>query len=733
MPELRGYIERITYHNPENGFLVARLKARDRKDLVSVVGHAAQVSAGESVLLQGEWKQDSRYGEQFRFSQMETVVPATAHAIEKYLGSGLIKGIGPRMARQLVQEFGEETLEVIEQEPDRLTRAAGIGPRRVEMITTAWEQQKHVREIMLFLKSYGVGQANCARIYKHYGDRAIELISENPYCLAADIRGIGFKTADTIARNMGIAPDSPLRIQECIVHVLGQGADQGHVYLPREELEERVGAELELQLEGPDLDDYLEALETRDQRLAREEHPELGSLVYLKALQLTEAGLAHKLGVLRVSASALRPLDVPAALDWVRGRLDMELAPAQKQAVASALQEKVTVITGGPGTGKTTIIKAILEILAPLEVRTVLAAPTGRAARRMTEATGHQARTLHRLLKFEPARGAFAYNQDHPLPADVAIVDESSMIDVFLMHHLLRALPLPANLILVGDADQLPSVGPGQVFRDIIASGEFATVTLKEIFRQSRESRIIVNAHRINQGLMPDTRNQSPGSDFFFIQEEDPGRIVNLIIHLCRERIPRRFGFDPGADIQVLSPMHRGETGLGNLNEKLQAALNPRGPALQRGARVLRQGDKVMQVVNNYEKDVFNGDIGLISRVDGEEQELEVDFEGRRVSYDHTDLDEIVLAYAASIHKAQGSEYPAVIVPITTQHYVLLQKNLLYTAVTRGKRLVVLVGTRKALAIAVKSGQARARYSRLAERLARDRPPVQARFRPVAE
>ncbi len=731
MPELRGYIERITYHNPENGFLVARLRAQGRQELVAIVGNAAQVSAGESVLLRGDWKNDSRYGEQFRFSQLETVVPATAHAIEKYLGSGLIKGIGPRMARQLVREFGEETLEVIEQEPEKLTRAAGIGPRRVEMITAAWEQQKHVRDIMLFLKNYGVGQANCARIYKQYGDRAIELISENPYCLAADIRGIGFKTADTIARNMGIAPDSPLRIKECIIHVLGQGADQGHIYLPREELESRVGAELDL--EELALDDYLSQLQERDQRIVQEQHPDLGTLVYLKALQLTEAGLAHRLGVLQASDSALRRLDVPAALEWVRGRLDMELAPAQKQAVGSALQEKVTVITGGPGTGKTTIIKAILEILAPLEVRTVLAAPTGRAARRMTEATGRQARTIHRLLKYEPARGAFAYNQEHPLPADVVIVDESSMIDVFLMYHLLKALPLSTNLILVGDADQLPSVGPGQVFRDIIDSGEFKTVTLKEIFRQSQESQIIVNAHRINQGLMPDTRNQKPGSDFFFIPEEDPSRIVRLIIHLCRQRIPQRFGLDPGADIQVLSPMHRGETGLGNLNEKLQGALNPQGPSLERGARLLRRGDKVMQVVNNYEKDVFNGDIGIISRVDSEEQELEVEFEGRAVSYDHTDLDEIVLAYAASIHKAQGSEYPAVIVPITTQHYVLLQKNLLYTAVTRGKRLVVLVGTRKALAIAVKSGQTRTRHSRLAERLVRDRPPVQARFRPGAD
>lgn len=650
---------------------------------------------------------DPKYGSQFRVEQARTTVPATVDGIEKYLGSGLIRGIGPVMAQRIVRTFGADALDIIENSPEKLARVDGVGPKRIAMIAEAWVQQWEIKEIMVFLQSHGISAALAAKIYKQYLHAAIETVRENPYCLAADIRGIGFVTADRIARSLGIDPDSPARAAEGLLHVLNGLAAEGHVYYPLGGLLDKAAAMLEVKK------DIVMAGLGRLQKELRLVVD--GETAYLPALYAAETRLAENL--LALGAAPFSRRNAEQALEQAEKELSLHLADEQKKAALLALSRKVTVITGGPGTGKTTIIKSVAAAFHLLGFRVSLAAPTGRAARRMREATGFEAKTIHRLLKFDPLTGGFQYNQNSPLEADAVIIDETSMVDVVLMHHLVKAVPRHAALVLVGDVDQLPSVGPGNVLRDIIGSGKFAVAALTEIFRQARGSRIVTNAHRINRGEFPDT-SAATESDFYFVKEEDPEKAAQKILSLCRDHVPRRFGLHPARDIQVLAPMYRGAAGVDSLNAALQNLLNPKGREITRGARTYRVGDKVMQTANNYDKEVFNGDVGWVTKIDPEDQELVVDFDGRAVTYLFAELDDLVVAYAISTHKSQGGEYPAVIMSLMTQHYMMLQRNLLYTGITRGKKLVVLVGAPKALAMAVKNNKPQNRHSRLRERLA---------------
>jgi exodeoxyribonuclease V alpha subunit len=722
LAELQGQIERITYTNEENGYTIARVKVYGRKDLVTVVGNLISPTPGEILKMEGEWVNHPKYGEQFKIVQYKTQVPASVYGIEKYLGSGLIKGIGPVMAKRIVKRFGKETLDIIEKALESLREVEGIGEKRVEMIKTAWEEQKEIREVMLFLQTHGVSSGYATKIFKHYGSGSIQALRENPYRLAMEVYGIGFVTADRIAEKLGFAKDSELRAEAGILYVLNQLADEGHVYYPYEPLIDKAREILQVDREAILRAFGSVALAKRivieDLNQDSEEFKENHKAVYLSALHLCETGISRRLSALINAPKAMRTIDTAKAVRWVQQHLDITLAERQVEAVRRAVDEKVLVITGGPGTGKTTIINAILKIFTRIGVTVMLAAPTGRAAKRMAEATGHGAKTIHRMLEYSIQKGGFQKHEENPLRCDLLIVDEASMIDTLLMHHLLKAVPATATLVLVGDVNQLPSVGPGSVLQDIIASDALPVVELREIFRQAQESSIIVNAHRINSGLMPVLQSARDRlDDFYFIEQEDPDEVLRLVVDLTRERIPRRFGLDPVDDIQVLTPMHKGTVGAGNLNDRLQKALNPVEEGVSRGGRNFRVNDKVMQIRNDYDKEVFNGDIGRITRIDPESQEATISFDGREVVYDFTDLDEVVLAYAVSVHKAQGSEYPAVIIPILTQHYVLLQRNLVYTAVTRGRKLVVMVGTRKALAIAVKNDKTQKRYTYLRYRL----------------
>jgi exodeoxyribonuclease V alpha subunit len=721
LADLQGQIERITYTNEENGFTIAKVKVKGRRDLVTVVGNLMAPTPGEILQMQGEWGNHPKFGEQFRVMHYKSMVPASVAGIEKYLGSGLIKGIGPIMAKRIVKAFGKETLDVIEAEIEKLTEVEGIGKKRVEMIRKAWADQKEIRQVMLFLQSHGVSPGYATKICKTYGNAAIEVVQENPYRLATDIFGIGFLTADRIAEKLGVGRDSELRAAAGILYVLHQLADEGHVYYPLDPLLRKCQEILEV-----DQEILLRALDTlrAEQKIVLEDLKESGDptaghqAVYLAKFHLSETNIAARLKALINAPKAIRPIDPGKALAWVQKQLDITLADRQVEAVQCALTYKVVVITGGPGTGKTTIINAILKIFARAGVKFLLAAPTGRAAKRMSEATGYKAKTIHRLLEYSFQKGGFQKDDKTPLKCDLLVVDEASMIDTILMHHLLKAVPPGATLILVGDVNQLPSVGAGAVLPDIIASRAVPVMELNEIFRQARESLIIVNAHKINQGLMPTLKPSGHKlADFYFIEQEEPEKVLGIILDLVRDRIPSRFGFDPIDDIQVLTPMHKGVVGAGNLNTELQQALNPGPESLARGGRNFRLQDKVMQIRNNYEKEVFNGDLGRIVMIDPESQEVVIDFDGRRVPYDYADLDEVVLGYAISIHKSQGSEYPAVVIPILTQHYVLLQRNLIYTGVTRGRKLVVLVGTKKALAMGLKNDRTKRRYTFLRRRL----------------
>lgn len=719
LTDLQGQIERITYANEENGYTIAKVKVYGRRDLVTVVGSFMAPLPGEILKMQGEWATHPKYGEQFKVVHYKSLVPASVAGMEKYLGSGLIKGIGPIMARRIVKKFGKETLDVIENEINKLADVVGIGEKRIEMIAKAWAAQKEIRQVMLFLQSHGVSSAYAAGIYKTYGNEAIEVVRENPYRLAMDIFGIGFLTADRIAEKLGFAKDSLFRAEAGILYVLHQLADEGHVYYPLTLLSQACGKVLEV--EPGILDKAFAALEAERKIVIENlpgQPPDEGPGVYLAKFHLSETNIAARLRALINAPKSIRPIYPDKALKWVQKQLDITLAPKQAEAVQRAVADKVLVITGGPGTGKTTIIKTILNILAECNFKIMLAAPTGRAAKRMSEATGREAKTIHRLLEYSPQKGGFQKDEQTPLKCDLLVIDEASMIDTILMHHLLKAVPPKATFILVGDVNQLPSVGAGNVLHDLIASGVMPVIELNEIFRQARESLIIVNAHQINQGRMPAFKPIGHKlADFYFIEQEDPEKVLNIILELVKDRIPNRFGFDPINDIQVLTPMHKGMVGAGNLNMELQKALNPALDSLSRGGKNFRVNDKVMQIRNNYEKEVFNGDLGRIAKIDLELQEVLIDIDGRKVPYEFSDLDEVVLAYAISIHKSQGSEYPAVVIPILTQHYILLQRNLIYTGVTRGKKLVVMVGSKRALAMGIGNDRTKRRYTYLRNRM----------------
>ncbi|MDA0740221.1 MAG: ATP-dependent RecD-like DNA helicase [Nitrospirae bacterium] len=708
MAQLRGTIDRITFQNDENGYTVARLHVEGKAaaEPVTIVGSAISMNPGESVILEGEWITHKQFGQQFQIASYQMVQPSSVEGMRRYLGSGLIKGVGPVIAKRIVAHFGEESLAVIESDPERLAEVEGLGPKRAKLIVKAWAEQQEIHQVMLFLQSHEVGTGYAVKIWKKYGQKAVSLIKENPYRLAADVWGIGFLTADRIAQKMGIPAHSDRRIQAGLRHVLHEASEkEGHVYLPEDALTEMCARALAVPIEsiGPCI-----AQLAKDEAVVEHE-----GRVYLPHLFYAEKGAATRCFQLS-QVERIEVGDIAAEIEAIELRDDVRFAPKQKRALEKALTHHLLVLTGGPGTGKTTAIKGLIALMEARKKRIELTAPTGRAAKRMAEATGYEAKTIHRLLKYSPKLNAFEKNFENPLEVDALIVDEVSMVDTVLMNSLLRAVPLSASVVLVGDTDQLPSVGPGNVLRDIIASGSVETVALNEIFRQAQSSRIITNAHAINAGQLPDIQNDR-ASDFFFIEAEEPEMVVDTICGLCATRLPGTYGFDPMDDIQVLAPMYRGETGANNLNRVLQGKLNPAGQVLQRGGWEFRVGDKVMQIRNNYDKDVFNGDMGRIVSIDADR--LIVSFQDRPVVYELSEADELVLAYAVSVHKSQGAEYRAVVMPLTTQHYMMLQRNLLYTAITRAKALVVLVGSRKALKMAVQNNQVSRRHTSLAERI----------------
>uniref|UniRef100_UPI003872E67D SF1B family DNA helicase RecD2 n=1 Tax=Azospirillum canadense TaxID=403962 RepID=UPI003872E67D len=716
---LSGLVERVTFHSPETGFCVLRLKVRGQRDLVTLVGHAASISAGEFVQASGAWVNDRTHGLQFKADFLRATPPTTVEGIEKYLGSGLIKGIGPVYAKKLVKAFGDAVFDVIEQQPDQLRKVTGIGPKRAQRIVAGWADQKIIREIMVFLHTHGVGTSRAVRIFKTYGPDAIQLITENPYRLARDIRGIGFKTADAVAFRLGIEKTAMIRARAGISYALAEATDEGHCGVPTAQLVP-MAAKL-LEIEPPIVETALD-LELAEGTVVADTL-EGEPCVFLAGLHRAELAIADRLRRLAEGQVPWPPIDTDKAIPWVEEKAGITLAEGQREALRRAVASKLMVITGGPGVGKTTLVNSILTVLKAKQLSIALAAPTGRAAKRLSESTGMEAKTIHRLLETDPKAGGFKRDETYPLDCDLLVVDETSMVDVPLMNALLRAVPGRAALLLVGDVDQLPSVGPGQVLGDIIASGAVPVVRLTEIFRQAATSRIIVNAHRINAGQMPDwpragTR-EAEESDFYFVEAATPEVGVARVIEIVRDRIPRRFGFDPVRDVQVLCPMNRGGMGARSLNIELQAVLNPPGELrVERFGWVFGVGDKVMQVENDYDKEVYNGDLGIVSAIDPEEGTLTATFDGRPVTYEYGELDEIVLAYATTIHKSQGSEYPVVVIPVVTQHYTMLQRNLIYTGVTRGKRLVVMVGQRRALAMAVRGAQGRRRWSKLREWLA---------------
>jgi len=709
---VEGTVERIIYSNDENHYTVAQLlpEGRGRQEPVTIVGNLAALNVGETVRAQGHWTTHKQFGRQFAVEKFESLLPRTVVGIKKYLASGLVKGIGEAFADRIVEKFGERTFEVIDQFSGKLREVDGIGPERAKRIKEAWTAQKSVRDIMIFLQGHGIGSAHASKIFKHYGENAIAIVCENPYQLAKDITGIGFRTADGIAAKLGIARDAVHRIKAGVLYTLERATEEGHTCLPRGELV--AAAHDLLEVEIAPVEDAVNRLSAAGDVAIEDD------AVYLTGLYKSERGVAHKVNALLSAKLELPSMDIDKALAWVQQQTGVALAAAQQQAVKTVLISKVSVITGGPGVGKTTIINGIVKILLAKKCRVLLAAPTGRAAKRMTEATGAPAQTIHRLLKFDPHEGGFTRNDHQPLEGDMIIIDETSMLDIPLAYHLLKAIPLTASVVFVGDVDQLPSVGPGNFLRDLIDSGTLPVVRLTEIFRQAKDSFIITNAHRVNDGTLP-VLDAPQESDFFFIAEENPDKVVATIKTLCLDRVPKKFGFDPMRDIQVLTPMHKGVCGSENLNRELQATLNPSGAVIQRFGRTYRVGDRVMQIRNNYDKDVFNGDLGRIKRIDLVDNQVVVEFDDREIGYEFEDVDELLPAYAISVHKSQGNEYPCVIVPILTQHYVLLQRNLLYTAITRGKKLVVLVGSKKALAIAVRNDKTAARYSHLRERLSK--------------
>jgi exodeoxyribonuclease V alpha subunit len=715
--ELRGALETVRFHNADSGWTVARFRVEGYQDRATVVGHLADPAPDQELVLFGRWATHPRFGEQFQFERYQLSRPATRQGIERYLASGIIKGIGPQLAAALVGYFGEEVLRIIDEQPHRLFEVPGIGERKAEAIRRGWQQQKAVQNIMLFLQGHGVSSAYALRIYRHYGDRAVEVVERNPYQLAQEVSGIGFKTADRIARTMGLPSDSPERIEAGLIFALQEASAQGHVFLPRAHLLPYAQGLLEVE-EGPVQEACARLIESQRLVGVGLEGSEQELAVYLPEFFHAEQEVARHLGRLLRAPGEFRALR-PALEQWQaqeRRVGEVQLSAQQAAAAAKALEDKVLVITGGPGVGKTTVTKAIVDIHEASGCRVELASPTGRAAKRLSEMTRRPARTIHRLLELDPETWRFRRDENNPLLADLVIVDEASMLDLLLARHLLAAVPEGARLVLVGDADQLPSVGPGLVLRDLIGSGRVPVARLTEIFRQEEESGIVVNAHRVNQGMMPRfARGAGLEEDCCFLVEDDPEAIVERVKRLVETDL-RALGFDP-REIQVLSPMNKRALGTARLNQVLQSALNPPRPGraeLKRGEKVLREGDRVIQTVNNYKKDVFNGDVGRLLTVDRENQELVVVFpEQPRVSYDLDELDQLELAYALSVHKSQGSEYPAVIIICHSSQYVMLQRNLLYTALTRAQKKAVLIGNRPALWRAVRNDQETRRYSRL--------------------
>ncbi len=720
--ELEGQIDSITYSNEETGYTVIRLVVHGHSDPVTIVGNVISPAPGEILSVKGYWTNHPRFGRQFKVESHHVKSPATVDGIKKYLGSGLIKGIGPVMAARIVEEFGNETLHTIEHRIEDLEKIDGIGPKRVEMIRKAWMDQKEIRDVMIFLQSHGVGPGFAARIFRQYGNDSISVVTSNPFRLAMDINGIGFSTADKIARELGFDSNSPARAEAGLIYVMNQLAEEGHVYYPYEPLIEKA---MDVLAVGRDIIiSGISALVEERKLIIEDISSQTGKCdtnnraVYLSRFHAAETAIAGSILRILDSSSNIRKIDGGKALQWVQARIKIDLALKQVEAVKKAVTVKVLVITGGPGTGKTTIINAALRIYRELGARILLAAPTGRAAKRMSEAASYPAKTIHRMLEFSRQNGGFQRNRERPLEVDVLIIDEASMIDTVLMSNLLKAVPDKAVLILVGDVNQLPSIGAGCILRDIINSGSVTVVELKEIYRQSAASRIIVNAHRINDGLMPELiQGRGELEDFYFIEQEDPEKALDIITELVSTRIPRRFSLDPFDDIQVLSPMHKGIAGTENLNRTLQDILNRSGVSIARGERIFKLHDKVIQTRNNYDKDVFNGDIGRIEDINPEGQTVLINFDGNHVEYDYSELDEISPAYAISVHKSQGSEYPAIVMPLLSQHYVMLQRNLIYTAVTRGKRLVVIVGSKKALAAGINNNRIMKRYTFLSERI----------------
>jgi exodeoxyribonuclease V alpha subunit len=711
MSSVTGLIERVTFHNEETGFCVVRVKVDGRRDLVTVVGRASSINAGEWLTAEGAWIQDRDHGTQLKAELLQTSAPTSREGIEKYLASGLIKGIGPVYAKKLVEKFGEGVFDIIDRESVRLEQVRGIGSERRRTIRTAWAEQKIVREIMVFLHSNGVSTSRAVRIYKTYGEEAVEKVRANPYLLARDISGIGFKTADDIARKLGIPEDSILRARAGLSHTLSEAGGNGHCALPKDVLLKNAADLLAM--------DSLILQRALSEMLAECELEEDGitgeDLIFLPPIRRAEVEVASRLARLARGKAEYPEIDADKAIAWLKEKKSIDLAPSQAEALRRALCSRVLVITGGPGVGKTTLVNSILTLLRAKKVKCLLCAPTGRAAKRLSESTGLEAKTIHRLLEYQ--NSGFSRNVSNPLDCDLLVADETSMMDVQLMSKLLQALPARAHLILVGDVDQLPSVGPGAVLGDIIRSGAVPVVRLTEIFRQASSSRIIVNAHRINSGAMPESEKDS---DFFFIEREEPESVPATILELVAERIPKKWKLDPRRDIQVLCPMNRGSLGTAQMNRTLQERLNPKrngDPSVEKFGWEFRVRDKVIQTRNNYDKEVFNGDIGEILKIDDFEREVLITFDGREVVYDFNELDEVSLAYAITIHKSQGSEFPVVVMPLAMQQYLLLQRNLVYTGITRGRRLVVLVGQKKALQTAVRNVSAVRRYTALEKRL----------------
>ncbi len=710
--DIEGTLERFVYHNEESGWSVIRLTSK-RKQAVTAVGILTAVQPGESLKLSGRWVQNKQYGPEFHFDTCFNILPNTITGIEKFLGSGMIHGIGREMAKRMVKAFGVNVIDAIENHPKSLMRVNGIGEHRLNSITQGWQKHKDIKEVMIFLQSLDISPAYASRIYRNYGNDSIRVVREEPYRIATDVWGIGFKTADRIAGKLGIGHDSPKRAMAGMLYVLGQLSEKGHVCYPVEGLIDL--AKDELLISGAILNEALENLVREGSAVVESRND--NSYVYLKSLHISETGVKRLFETFIGFPQKKIPIDIARAVAWFEAGHKMELAPEQRDAIASAVNEKAMIITGGPGTGKTTIIRSIIEILEKKGLAIQLAAPTGRAAKRMFEATRRTSRTIHRLLEFNPASMQFERNQEKPLKTDLLILDEVSMVDIVLFYHIMKALPASAKLILVGDADQLPSVGPGNVLNDLIGSMRIKTIHLTKIFRQARQSLIVVNAHRVNNGEMPYPNSSYGRNDYEFIKKEDATEALDDIRQLVTRELPSRFGFDPVNDIQVLTPMHKGVLGVFSLNLALQSVLNPKQEGVFRSGYRFCRGDKIMQVRNNYDLGVFNGDIGIITAIETETGEIEADFDGRIVPLMTADLDDITLAYACSIHKAQGSEYPAVIIAMHTQHYVMLQRNLLYTAITRGRKFVAVVGSARAVALAVKNANTGSRLSLLKERL----------------